>query len=282
VIASPKTVVPAAGLKIEPPQRGFDLSLGGLWEYRHLLYFLTWRDVKVRYKQTFLGVAWAVLQPLLATVVFTVFFGRVAHLSSEGVPYALFSFVAVLAWTYFSTGLTTASNSLVAGASMITKIYFPRLALPVSAVAGAAVDFLCAAVLLVPLMAYYGVAPTLRTLVFPLFVVLATAVSLGAGFALAALNVRYRDVRYIVPFLTQLWLFATPVVYSAGSLSQPWRTLYGLNPLVGVVEGFRWSLLGTARPASASMLVSVGSAVLLLLGGLAYFRRTEDFFADVI
>jgi lipopolysaccharide transport system permease protein len=281
VATTARTTSPPA-FEIHPPRRGVDLDLAGLWEYRHLLYFLTWRDVKVRYKQTLLGASWAILQPLLATVVFTVFFGHVAHLKSEGVPYLLFSFVALLAWTYVSSGFTSAAASLVAGASMITKVYFPRLALPISAVLGGAVDFACASVLLIPLMAAYGVAPTWRLVTLPAFVLLATFTALGVGFAFAALNVRFRDVRYVVPFLTQLWLFATPVVYSAASLDEPWKTLYGLNPMVGVVEGFRWSILATGRGADWSTALSVASALVLLGVGLLYFRKTEDTFADVI
>jgi lipopolysaccharide transport system permease protein len=268
--------------EITPPRRGVDLDLAALWEYRHLLYFLTWRDVKVRYKQTLLGASWAILQPLLATVVFTVFFGHVAHLGSEGAPYMLFAFVALLAWTYVSTGFNNAAASLVSGSQMITKIYFPRLALPISAVFGGAVDFACAAILLVPLMGAYGVAPTIRLLALPLFFVLGTCIAFGVGFLFAALNVRFRDVRYIVPFLTQLWLFATPVVYSAHSLHDPWRTLYGLNPMVGVVNGFRWSVLSAGAPPDRSTALSAVAALAALAIGLVYFRKTEDSFADVI
>jgi lipopolysaccharide transport system permease protein len=269
-------------VEIEPSTGLRPVHIGELWAYRELLYFLAWRDVKVRYKQTLLGASWAILQPLLATVVFTVFFGHVAHLQSEGVPYMLFSFVALLAWTYVSSGFTNAAASLVSGASMVTKVYFPRLALPISAVLGGAVDFACASVLLVPLMAAYGVAPTWRLVALPAFVLLATFTALGVGFAFAALNVRFRDVRYIVPFLTQLWLFATPVVYSAASLDEPWKTLYGLNPMVGVVEGFRWSILSTGRSPDWSTTLSAASALVLLAVGLLYFRKTEDSFADVI
>jgi lipopolysaccharide transport system permease protein len=280
--AASEPALPPAPYEIRPPRRGIELDLESLWEYRHLLYFLTWRDVKVRYKQTLLGASWAILQPLLATVVFTIFFGHVAHLDSEGVPYALFSFVALLPWTFVSTGFNSAANSLVAGASMITKVYFPRLALPISSVLGAAVDFACAAVLLIPLMAVYEVAPTARILALPLFFLLAMVTALGVGFIFSSLNVRFRDVRYVVPFLTQLWLFATPVVYSAASLSQPWRTLYGLNPMVGVVDGFRWSILDIGHGPDGSTLLSALSAVVLLALGLVYFRKTEDSFADVI
>lgn len=267
---------------IEPPKRGLDLGLAQLWEYRQLLFFLTWRDVKVRYKQTLLGASWAILQPVAATIVFTIFLGHVAGLSSAGVPYALFSFVGLLPWTFFSTGVLNASNSLVSAASMITKIYFPRLALPISAVSGGAVDLACASLLLPPLMAYYGVAPTVRVLAFPLFLLVAAAAALGVGFSFAALNVRYRDVRYVVPLLVQLWLWATPVVYSASSLDQPWLTLYSLNPMVAPVEGVRWSILNVGPLPGWPTALSCASAFVILFIGLVHFRRTEDSFADVI
>lgn len=269
--------------RLAPPRRGVDLDLRALWQYRQLLYFFTWRDVKVRYKQTILGAAWAILQPLLTTLVFTVFFGHVAGLSSDGRPYVLFAFVALLPWTYFANGLSGAANSLVSGASMITKVYFPRLALPIAAVLGAVVDFLCASILLVPLLAYYGIAPTFRIFTLPLFFLLATCACIGTGFGLAALNVKYRDVRYIVPFLTQLWLFATPVVYSSSALGSSWRALYAINPMVGVVDGFRWSLLGVGGDhLVVSALVSTAAATVLFALGLFYFRHAEDSFADVI
>jgi lipopolysaccharide transport system permease protein len=267
---------------IEPPKRRLDLGLAQLWEYRQLLFFLTWRDVKVRYKQTLLGASWAILQPVAATIVFTIFLGRVAGLSSEGVPYALFSFVGLLPWTFFSSGVLNASNSLVNAASMITKIYFPRLALPISAVSGGAVDLACASLLLPPLMAYYGVVPTVRVLAFPLFLLVAAAAALGVGFSFAALNVRYRDVRYVVPLLVQLWLWATPVVYSASSIDQPWLTLYSLNPMVAAVEGVRWSILNLGPLPGWPTAVSCASALVVLSIGLVHFRRTEDSFADVI
>ncbi len=269
--------------RLEPPGRGVDLDLGTLWEYRQLLYFFTWRDVKVRYKQTVLGAAWAILQPLLTTFIFTIFFGHVAGLSSDGVPYVLFAFAALLPWTYFSNGLSAASNSLVSGASMITKVYFPRLALPIAAVLGAVVDLICAATLLIPLFVYYDVALGVRILALPLFFLIATTTCIGTGLAFAALNVRYRDVRYVVPFLVQAWLFATPVVYSSNTLSSSWRAVYAINPMVGVVDGFRWSLLGiSSHELLRSVLVSTASALTLLVLGLVYFRRSEDSFADVI
>ncbi len=271
-----------ATVKIEPAARRLSLELQPVWEYRQLLYFLTLRDLKVRYKQTVLGASWALIQPLLATIVFTVFFGRVAHLGSQGVPYLIFAFAGTLPWTYFANATTNGSNSLVNAAAMVTKVYFPRMALPISAVLGCAVDFLCAAVLLVPMMAWFGLAPTLRLLALPLFFLLATGAALGLAVFLSALSVSYRDVKYVIPFLTQLWLFATPVVYSASGLTQPWRTLYGLNPMVGVVDGFRWAIIGTGPSPGFTTLASVATTLVLLCGGAIYLRHVEQSMADVI
>lgn len=278
--AEPTIEIPT--VTIEPPRGRIGLDLGPLWEYRQLLFFLTWRDLKVRYKQTVLGASWALLQPLLATIVFTVFFGRVAHLKSDGVPYLIFSFAGTLPWTYFSNAMTTGSNSLVSAASMITKVYFPRIALPISSVLGCAFDFLCAAILIVPMMAYFDIAPTLRLFTLPLFFLLATATALGMSFLLAGLNVRYRDVKYVIPFLTQMWMFASPVVYSASGLSEPWKELYGLNPMVGVVNGFRWAILGKGPAPGVTTVASVAMAVILLVGGAVYLRRVDQSMADVI
>jgi homopolymeric O-antigen transport system permease protein len=272
--------VPA--VSIEPARRTVSLELRPLWDYRQLLYFLTWRDLKVRYKQTALGATWALLQPLLTTIVFTIFFGHVAHVSSGGVPYLIFSFAGTLPWTYFANSVNAGAGSLVASASMITKVYFPRMALPISNVLGAFVDFLIAAALLVPLLAWYGIAPTARFLTLPLFLLLATTAALGASFFLSALNVRYRDVRYLLPLLMQLWLFATPVAYSASSLHEPWRTLYGLNPMVGVVEGFRWAILSSGPAPGTVTVASTLAAVAMLALGAAYFHLVEQSIADVI
>jgi lipopolysaccharide transport system permease protein len=278
--ADPFTEIPT--VTNEPSRGAFGFDLKPLWEYRQLLFFFTWRDLKVRYKQTVLGASWALLQPLLATVVFTIFFGRVAKLSSDGVPYLIFSFAGTLPWTYFSNAMTAGSNSLVSAASMIAKVYFPRIALPISAVIGSAFDFLCAAVLIVPMMAWFGIAPTLRLLSLPLFFLLATTAALGMSFLLSALNVRYRDVRYVLPFLTQLWMFATPVVYSSSSLHHPWVTLYGLNPMVGVVDGFRWAITGSGAAPGATTAASVGTALVMLVAGAVYFRKVDQSMADVI
>jgi lipopolysaccharide transport system permease protein len=283
-VAEPVVEIPT--VTIEPPRGAIGLDLKPLWAYRQLLFFFTWRDLKVRYKQTVLGASWAILQPLLATIVFTIFFGRVAGLASGGVPYLIFSFSGTLPWTYFQNALTNGSNSLVAAQTMIAKVYFPRIALPISAVLGNAFDFLCAAVILIPIMAWYGVVPSVRLLTLPLFFLLASTAAFGMSFFLSALNVRYRDVKYVLPFLTQLWMFATPVVYLA-ELHQPWRTLYGLNPMVGVVDGFRWAIIGAGPrgqfPAPGlTTIVSVGSALVMLLAGAVYFRKVDQSMADVI
>jgi lipopolysaccharide transport system permease protein len=267
---------------IEPPRGWTALGLRELWEYRELLYFLTWRDIKVRYKQTALGAAWAIIQPLSTMVVFSLFFGRLAKIPSEGVPYPLFSFTALVPWTFFANGLTQSANSVVISQNLITKIYFPRLAVPIATVLAGAVDFALAFVVLLGLMLFYGAPLTLHALWVIPFSLLALVTALGVGFWLAALNVQYRDVRYAVPFLVQLWLFATPIAYPSSLLSEPWRTVYGLNPMVGVVEGFRWALLGTATAPGAMVLVSTAAALVVAIGGALYFRRMEQTFADIV
>ena len=265
------------------PARGWKaLGLRELWEYRELLYFLTWRDVKVRYKQTALGALWAILQPLSTMVVFSLFFGRLAKVPSEGVPYPLFSFAALVPWTFFANGLMQSANSVVANQNLITKIYFPRVAIPIATVLSGAVDFALAFVLLLGLMLWYGISLTAQALWIVPLALLALVTALGVGLWLAALNVQYRDVRYTAPFLAQLWLFATPIAYPSSLLSEPWRTIYGINPMVGVVEGFRWALLGTRTEPGAMIVVSSLAALLVLLGGAMYFRRMEQTFADVV
>jgi lipopolysaccharide transport system permease protein len=267
---------------IEPPTGWQSLGLRELWAYRELLYFLTWRDIKVRYKQTALGASWAIIQPLSTMLVFSLFFGRLAKVPSEGVPYPLFSFAALVPWTFFANGLTQSANSVVASQNLVTKIYFPRIAIPIATVLSGAVDLALAFVILLGMMLYYGVSLTPRALWTIPFAGLAFVTSLGVGLWLAALNVQYRDVRYTVPFLVQLWLFATPIAYSSTLLSEPWRTVYGLNPMVGVVEGFRWALLGTHTAPGAMIVVSTVAALLVTLGGALYFRRMEQTFADVV
>ena len=272
----------ARWVTIEPPRGALQVGVRELWEHRELLYFLTWRDIKVRYKQTALGIAWAVLQPLATMAVFSLFFGRLARMPSEGVPYPLFAFTALVPWTFFANGLTQAANSVVLNQNLVTKIYFPRLAIPIATVLAGAVDFAVAFLLLVVLMLYYGVPVSPRMLWIVPYSLLALATALGVGFWLAALNVQYRDVRYTVPFLVQLWLFATPIAYPSTLLGEPWRTVYGINPMVGVVEGFRWALLGTGSGPGAMVGVSAVVALLLMVSGAVYFRRMEQTFADVV
>ena len=266
------------------PSRGWvSLDLHDLWQYRELLYFLVWRNVKVRYKQTVLGAAWAILQPVLTMVVFSVFFGRLANVPSDGLPYPIFSFTALLPWQLFARAVTDSTNSLVANQRLITKVYFPRLVIPVSAVLASLVDFGVCLVVLLGMMFYYGIVPTVGVFLLPLFVLLAMATALAVSLWLSALNVQYRDVRQMVPFLIQLWLYATPIAYSSSLIPEGYRALYGLNPMVGVVEGFRWALLGSRAWGTRTMVVVSALAVsVLLVGGLVYFRRMERTFADVV
>jgi lipopolysaccharide transport system permease protein len=249
---------------------------------REIIYFLTWRDVKVRYKQTVIGAAWAILQPVLTMIVFSLFFGRLAGIPSEGVPYPIFSYCGLLPWTLFAQGLSQASNSLVGGANLITKIYFPRSIIPLSAVLVGLVDFVLAFLVLVAMMGYYRIFPGVNVIWLPGFLLLSLITSLGVGLWLSALNVQYRDVRYTVPFLTQIWMFATPVIYPSSLLHGSWRVLLGLNPMTAVVEGFRWTLLGVGRPPDAMCAVSSLVALALLVSGALYFRRVERTFADVV
>jgi lipopolysaccharide transport system permease protein len=268
-------------LHIEPSPGWVSLQLRELWIYRELLYFLTWRDIKVRYKQTVLGAAWAIIQPFFTMVVFSLFFGKLAKISTGEIPYPIFSYAGLLPWTFFANALNQSSNSLVGSAHMITKVYFPRLIVPISSVLSGVVDFAIAFTVLIAMMIFYQVQPTLGVLFLPLFLLLALVTSLGVGLWLSSLNVQYRDVRYVVPFLTQFWLFATPVIYPSTLLEEPWRTLYGINPMVGVVEGFRWALLGS-EPPGPMLAVSTLVAVILLVSGAFYFRRMEKTFADVV
>jgi lipopolysaccharide transport system permease protein len=267
---------------IEPSRSWVPLQLGDLWAYRELLYFLVWRDVKVRYKQTFLGAAWAILQPLLTMVVFSVFFGRLARMPSDGIPYPIFAFTALVPWTLFVYGLTQGSNSLVGSATLLKKVYFPRLCMPLAAVLSGIVDFVLAFVMLVGMMLFYGVPLSPRMLSIPLFVALTLVTALAVALWLSALNVQYRDIRFVVPFLVQVWLFATPIAYPSSLLAEPWRTLYGLNPMVGVVEGFRWALLHVAVAPGPMIGVSALVALGLLISGAYYFRRMEKTFADIV
>lgn len=264
------------------PSKGWSaVRLRELWTHRELLYFLTWRDFKVRYKQTILGVSWAILQPVLTMVVFTILFGRLAKISSDGLPYPIFNFTALVPWTFFAYSLSHASNSLVSSANILTKVYFPRLAMPLASVFSGMVDMGLAFTVLLVMMAYYGFMPTINIIWLPLFLILALVSAVGVALWLSAMNVLFRDVRYVIPFLTQMWFFITPIAYSSTMLDEPWRTLYGINPMAGVVEGFRWSLLGS--PASPGLIIaSCISAPILLVTGALYFSRMEKVFADVV
>ena len=265
------------------PQRGWtSLKLGELWEYRELLYFLAWRDIKVRYKEAALGASWAILQPLLTMLIFSLFFGRLAKVPSDGIPYPLFSFTALVPWTFFVMAVQQSSNSVVGSANLISKVYFPRLATPVATVLAAMVDFGISFVVLLGMMIYYRRMPTVHALYVPFFVLLAFLASLGVGLWLSALNVKYRDIRYVVPFLLQFWMFASPIVYPTSMLPARWRTLYALNPMVGVVDGMRWSLLGTHTAPGPVIAVSALTTLLFALGGAMYFRKMENRFADIV
>jgi len=280
--ANPLMVEALPKMIIKPSRGWFSLHLNELWQYRELLYFLTWRDIKIRYKQTVLGAAWAIIQPFLTMVVFTLFFGKLAKIPSEGVPYPIFSYAGLLPWTFFAQAMNQSSDSLVGNAHLITKVYFPRLAVPLSATLAPFVDFCIAFMVLIGMMFYYQIFPTGTLVWLPAFLLLAFATSLGAGLWLSALNVQYRDVRYTVPFLTQLWLFATPVIYPSSTVHSPWRIILGLNPMTGVVEGFRWALLGIGEAPGAMIYTSMGVSLLLVFTGLIYFNRMEKTFADIV
>ena len=274
-VATPVTVIEA--------KRGlFQLNLRELWEYRELLYFLVWRDVKVRYKQTAIGAGWAIFQPLMTMIIFTVVFGHFAQIPSEGVPYPVFAFAALLPWGYFSQSLQRSSSGLVSNAHLITKVYFPRFIIPLASVVTPAVDLIPALVVFFGLMAWFGATPTWGVLALPLFLLLAMMTALAVGLWLAPLNVRYRDVGHTIPFLIQFWMFASPIVYPLSLVPEEWRSLYSLNPLVGVIHGFRWALLGIDDPDMGAMLISGSMILCLFLGGVIFFRRMERTFADVI
>ncbi|MEW6614750.1 MAG: ABC transporter permease [Thermodesulfobacteriota bacterium] len=269
-------------IRIAPSKGWVSLKLLDLWEYRELLYFLTWRDIKVRYKQTVLGAAWAIIQPFFTMIVFSLFFGKLARIPSDGVPYPIFSFSALVPWTFFAYGLSQSSNSLVDSANLITKVYFPRLIVPLSSVISGVIDFLIAFGVLIIMMLFYNILPTINMLWLPALLLLALVTALGVGMWLSALNVKYRDVRYVIPFITQFWMFATPIAYPSSLLSEPWRTIYGINPMAGVVEGFRWALLGTQTAPGPIIVVSSFAALVILISGVYYFKRMEKTFADVV
>lgn len=272
-------------VRITPPGDWWKIPVGELWEYRELVYFFVWRDIKVRYKQTLVGVAWAILQPFLTMLIFSLFFGTLAHIPSGGLPYPIFYYSALLPWMYFAASLQNATNVIVDNQRVITKVYFPRLALPLSAVLSGLVDFAISFLMFVAMMAYYHVHPTLALFWMPVFLLMSVATALGFGLWLAALNAIYRDVRYVVPFLVQIWLFASPVVYPSSLVAAKWPKLlwlYSLNPMVGVIEGFRWSLTGNGSPPGSLALISGGLVVVILVTGLAYFQRMETTIADVV
>jgi lipopolysaccharide transport system permease protein len=280
-VAAKTTIERRPFIRIERSRGLLNIDFGEFWMYRELLYFFTWRDVKVRYKQTVLGAGWAVLQPFLMMVVFAVFLGRLAHVPSEGIPYPIFAYSALVPWTLFASSLTGASNSLVDAANLVSKVYFPRLILPIAAASSYLLDFLIAFALLVAMMFFYGIRPTTAIVWIPVLTAFAFLAANSVGILFAAVNVRYRDVKYAVPFIAQLWLFATPVAYPASIVPERFRVLVGLNPMAGVVEGFRWALLGTRRP-SGLITVSIAVTLVLLTVGLSYFHHTERTFADWI
>ncbi len=268
-------------LVIRPPKKWVPVDLRELWNYRELITTFTLRDVKLRYKQTGLGIAWAVLQPVLTMLIFSIIFGRFANLPSDGVPYPLFVLAALLPWTLFAEGLIRSTTSMVTNANIMTKVYFPRLVMPLSGIMSPVIDFAVCFVILFILMIYYNVVPTINIVFLPLFFLLALATSLGVGLWLSALNVKYRDFQYTVPFIIQIWMFASPVVYASSLIPEPLRVWYGLNPMAGVIDGFRWALLGSGMP-SAMVLVSVGMVIAVLVSGMFYFRRMEQFYADIV
>jgi lipopolysaccharide transport system permease protein len=273
---------PTPELYITPPAGWWENPLRELWDYRELLYFFVWRDIKVRYKQTVLGAAWAVLQPLLTMLIFSLFFGKLAHIPSDGLPYPVFYYTALLPWTYFATALQTGTMTIVGNQHVITKVYFPRLILPLSGVLSGLVDFAISFVMLVVLLLYYGIRPRAAVVFLLAFLMLAIVTALSVSLWLSALNAIYRDVRYVMPFLVQFWMFASPVVYPTSLVPQKWRWLYGLNPITAVIEGFRWSLTGHGEVALYSTAVSVMVVLLVLLTGMAYFQRMETTVADVV
>jgi lipopolysaccharide transport system permease protein len=267
-------------IRIEPPRGWFNLRLRELWDYRELLYFFVWRDVKIRYKQTLVGVLWVVLQPLLTMLVFTIFFGKLAKLPSQGLPYPVFYFAAVVPWMYFSTALLSATNVVVENQRVITKVFFPRLILPFSAVLSGLVDFAIGFIVLIIFTISYGIRPTITTLLLPLFLLLAILTALGVGLWLSALNALYRDVRFLMAFIVQFWLLASPVAYPSSMVPERYRWLYGLNPMAGVIDGFRWALTGHGQAPSAVLIASTTMVCLTVFGGLIFFTRMESSIAD--
>jgi lipopolysaccharide transport system permease protein len=285
-VTLPQTEAPEHQIVIEKKRGLSALKLNDVWQYRELLYFLVWRDIKVRYKQTALGVVWVILQPLVSMVIFSVLFGNLLNVPSGDVPYPIFSYAALLPWNYFAGSLTRSSTSVVNSAHLITKVYFPRLVIPIAGVLSGLVDFAIAFVVLIGMMIFYGIAPTMAVVWLPAFFLLAMATALGFGLWLAALNVRYRDVNYLVPYLVQIWMYVTPVVYGSSLIPEKFQWVLALNPMTGVVEGFRWALLGNqladAAPPDQLFPISVLIALVVLVSGAIFFRNTERGFADII
>jgi lipopolysaccharide transport system permease protein len=269
-------------LRIAPQSGWFRIDLQEVWHYRELLYFFVWRDIKIRYKQTVVGAAWAVLQPFLTMLVFSLFFGRLAHIPSDGLPYPVFYYSALLPWAYFAASLQNTTNTIVENQHIITKVYFPRLIMPLSATVSGLADFAVSFLMLFVMMIYYGMRPSFALFYLPFFLLLAMLTALGVGLWLSALNAIYRDVRYVLPFLVQFWMFASPVAYPSSLVPMKWRWLYGLNPIAGVIEGFRWSLTGHGDPPGRLLFASSTAVVLVLIGGLSFFQRMETTIADVV
>jgi lipopolysaccharide transport system permease protein len=281
-VATRTTPVDLPLLRIAPPRGWLDIGLEELWASRELLYFFVWRDIKIRYKQTAIGAAWAVIQPFMTMVVFSLFFGKLAKMDSHGLPYPIFYYSALLPWMYFAAAVQNATNVVVDQQQVITKVYFPRLVLPLSAVVSGLLDFGISFVVFLGMMAYYHIVPSPAILLFPFFLLLAVLTALGVGLWLSALNAIYRDVRYVIPFLVQVWLFASPVAYPSSLVPQRWRWLYGLNPMAGVIEGFRWALTGHGQPPNMLLAASTGAVVLLVVGGIMFFKKMEGTIADVV
>jgi lipopolysaccharide transport system permease protein len=280
--AMPNSATTEFTLRIEPTRGFFKLDLAAVWEYRELLYFLVWRDVKVRYKQTIIGAAWAILQPLMTMIIFTVIFGNFANIPSDGLPYSIFAYTALMPWNYFSQAISRGGMSLVGEANLIVKVYFPRLIIPIASVVAPLVDFFLSFLVLIVMIVWFGIVPGWHVLCLPVFLLLALMTGLAVVLWLSPLNVRYRDVGHTIPFLTQFWLYASPVAYPVSLVPEKWRLLYSLNPMVGVIEGFRWTLLGTEAPAFGVIAVSAVMVIVLLSGGVVFFKRMERSFADVI
>ncbi|MDM8553604.1 ABC transporter permease [Desulfococcaceae bacterium HSG7] len=276
IINSEKKIV------IKAPDGLFRLNLSEVWDYRELLFMFIWRDITVRYKQSLIGIGWVIIQPIMMMIIFSIIFGRLAKLPSDGIPYPIFTFCALLPWSYFARSLNDSSDSLVNAANLITKVYFPRLILPLSKVISGLIDFSISFIILLGMMLWYQITPSYGIFWLPLFILVTMMTAFGVGLWLTALNVKYRDIKFVVPFITQFWMYASPVAYSASLIPERWQLLYGVNPLVIVIEGFRWALLNTAAPNIGMVLISVGIVIIILIAGIYFFKKTEHEFADII